>query len=153
MDFFNTQRLGTHFEGLLKTPWAMQRDTLCDTLISMVKSDPTKRVLVRGPYCSGKTSIAQLLAHRLLRDNQTAYIVTLLYSGNWETCWFTQTKVPWSTIMASSSPVFVIINEVQHSYAQDSPVHDLWKSLKLSTQKAERNNVHYICIGAYALRL
>jgi hypothetical protein len=149
-DFFRQRRLGIHFEGLKATPWALERTSLCTELCSIVANEATKRLLVRGPFCSGKTAFGQLLHYHLTHESKTAYIVTLL--GNypsWEDCWFRQTNIQWDAIMQSTEPVYVIIDEVQASYPPSSNTYGLWNEIKLSDQKGEQSNVHYVCIGAY----
>ncbi len=149
-DFFSQLRLGIHFEGLKATPWALQRKPLCANLCSILDREATKRLLVRGPFCSGKTAFGQLMHYHLTQEKKNAYIVTLLgkYSS-WEECWFRQTHVQWNTIMQSVQHEYVIVDEVQASYPVDSNTYGLWESIKISNQKGDQNNVHYICIGSY----
>lgn len=62
-------------DGLKGTPWYIERRGLCVQLVSTLAG--TKRLLIRGPFASGKTSLAQLL-HFLLEESRcNAYIITL----------------------------------------------------------------------------
>lgn len=146
MDFFSRQLAYIDFEGLKATPWALKRDDLCHRLCDIVNH--TKRLLVRGPFGSGKTAVAQLLHYHLRHVNNTVYIITLSgYSGSWEDCWFRQTGVEWDTVIHANAPVYVIIDEVQRSYPATSSTHDLWGFIKNAVGMEQQ--VRYICIGSY----
>ncbi len=135
------------YEGLNKTPWVLDRADLCHKLIKIVERE--KRLLVRGPFASGKTALTQLLHYHLSRANKTAYAITLSgSSGSWQDWWLDQMHVPWKTIVDSKTPVFVVIDEVQHSYSTTSSTHNLWGYIKSTLAMADET-VHYICLGAY----
>eukprot|EP00026_Physarum_polycephalum_P004486 Phypoly_transcript_04507.p1 GENE.Phypoly_transcript_04507~~Phypoly_transcript_04507.p1 ORF type:complete len:621 (+),score=65.51 Phypoly_transcript_04507:209-2071(+) len=145
-DFFDRLRNSVDFEGLKDTPWALARRELCEKLIKLV--DQHKRVLVRGPFGSGKTALAQLLHYHLREVHKHTYIVTLAgYSGNWENVWAQQAPVRWTDIINSAKPVYVIIDEVQKSYPATSESHGLWGYVKNTVGMSQQ--VRYFCIGSY----
>jgi len=145
-DFFSQQLSAIDFEGLKQTPWALQRVDLCRKLCEIV--DISKRLLVRGPFASGKTALAQLIHHHLCQDKKTAYIVTLAGDNifSWTECWFKQTGVLWEAI-SNSEPVYVIIDEVQVSYPPQSSTSGLWGEIKRLS--GMNSAVYFICIGSY----
>lgn len=113
-----------------------------------------KRLLVCGPFASGKTALVQLLHFHLGRVNKTAYAITLSGSyGSWQEWWLNQMKVPWNAIANSSESVFILIDEVQQSYSDTSSTHNLWGCIKNTHASAtELQNVHFVCFGAYGSR-
>lgn len=70
-DFFRKTRTEIDDQGLKATPWPLRREDLCNKLRAIV--DVHGRILVRAPFASGKTALAQLL-HYHLRKVDTAYI-------------------------------------------------------------------------------
>lgn len=140
------------YEGLNRTPWMLDRADLCHKLIEIVEKE--KRLLVRGPFASGKTSLVQLLHYHLGRDNKTVYAITLSGSHNsWQDWWLEQLKVPWSTIADSEDPVYVLIDEVQQSYPVTSNTHNLWGCIKNTQSVAiQHQPIHFVCFGSYGGR-
>lgn len=127
-DFFTHQRSGLRLEGLKTTPWVLKREHLCDQICKIV--DREKILLVRAPFASGKTSLAQLLHYFLSQDKKNVHVVTLAEADvSWSECFLHQTGLQWSDI-THTGPVYVIIDEVQISYPQDSSTNGLWKSIK-----------------------
>jgi hypothetical protein len=138
------------YEGLNKTPWVLNRADLCRKLIQIVEKE--KRLLVHGPFASGKTALVQLLHYHLSSANKTVYAISLLGSyGSWQDWWLDQLKVPWNTIANSKEPVFVLIDEVQNSYLETSSTHNLWGCIK-SAHGMKVQTVHFVCFGAYGSR-
>ncbi len=121
--------MSIRLEGLKSTPWRINRHKLCQDLCALV--DAHSLLLVRAPFASGKTSLAQLL-HKHLRANKKAFVVTLATAGitSWTDCWAQQTRTQWSLIKSSTEPVYVIIDEVQESYHETSKTYDLWRDIK-----------------------
>jgi hypothetical protein len=140
------------YEGLNKTPWVLDRADLCHKLIQIVEKE--KRLLVRGPFASGKTALVQLLHFHLSSANKTAYAISLSGSnGTWHEWWLKQLKVQWDTIAESKEPVFVLIDEMQLSYSATSNTHNLWECVKNAhTTATTLQKVHFICVGAYGWR-
>jgi len=117
-------------EGLtVSTPWKLKRLKLCEDLCTLV--DAHRVLLVCAPFASGKTSLAQLL-QQYLRAHKTAYVITLARAdvSSWSDCWLQQTGTPWNTIIYSTEPMYVIIDEVQISYPETSKTYNLWKDIK-----------------------
>lgn len=122
-------KMGIDLEGLKTTPWILGRADLCKQLCALVEVN--RLLLVRAPFASGKTSLAQLL-QRYLRAEHAAYVVSLADGDvpSWSECWFQQTGTPWKVIKSSAKLVYVIIDEVQDSYPETSMTHGLWKDIK-----------------------
>lgn len=103
-------------------------------------------MLVRAPYSSGKTSLAQLIHYSL---KPKAYIISLVGANgySWEAFWKKEMRVDWETIAAIKVVVYIIIDEVQISYHKDSKVYSLWDAIK--TLANSNPLVKFICFGAY----
>lgn len=107
-------------------------------------------MLVRAPYSSGKTSLAQLLQRQLKRSGQEAYIISLATANgeSWSAFWFHRMRKSWAEIVASSEQVYIIIDEVQIAYREQCGVYqELWKTMKDLSNSNPR--VRFICFGAY----
>jgi len=129
----------------------VDRSELCEVIINALNVK-VARVLVRAPYSSGKTSLAQLL-HRRLGKNNKAYIISLSKANgeSWNAYWLREIGIDWAEIATSRQLVYVIIDEVQVSYRSECGAHDLWSIIK---DLANSNpQVRFICFGAYGTPL
>lgn len=132
--------------GLKATPWPLRRSKLCDKLREI--ADRFGLLLVRGPFASGKTALAQLLDYHL-RDEHETFIITAAGCGvPWPQYWKQQTQVDWDTVIDSDHRVYVIIDEVQTSYPTTSSAHTLWGSVKRVIDE-KKHQIRFIFLGSY----
>lgn len=122
--------MSIRLEGLKSTPWKLNRHKLCQDLCALV--DAHSLLLIRAPFASGKTSLAQLLHKHLRANKKNTFVVTLATAGitSWSDCWAQQTGTQWSLIKSSTEPMYVIIDEAQESYHEASKTYELWKDIK-----------------------
>lgn len=145
-NFFLERRTEVDDAGLKATPWPLRRSKLCDKLCEIV--DRFGLLLVRGPFASGKTALAQLLDYHL-RDRYETFIVTVAGCAvPWPQYWKQQTHVDWDTIIDSNHRVYVIIDEVQISYPTSSSAHSLWGSVNRVIDE-KKHHVQFIFLGSY----
>ncbi len=146
-NFFSQHRID--IEGLKATPWPLRRDDLCHMLRATVDKDINDLLLVRAPFASGKTALAQLLHFHIRQTNTAVHLATVAGCAvPWPQYWFEQTKVPWDAIVNSNKPVYVIIDEVQISYPETHIANSLWGSIKRLIGE-KKHLVRFLCIGSY----
>lgn len=144
--FFTEEQTLHRDEGVFCVPWTLKRTDLCKRICEIV--DDIGLLLVRGPFASGKTALAQLLQYHLREKGEIAYAIQIqdVKNREWESAWLKKAEVPWEAVTKSTRPVYVIIDEVQESYSPTTPINNLWAHVKSANSA---RIVRYICIGAY----